>query len=64
MNIPPKYLSILKSYLRAFLAAILVAYMAGETSWKGLLAAGVAAVVGPLAKALDPSETAFGRGAE
>jgi len=59
-----KLVAIAGSYLRAALAAVIALYLAGETDLKNLLMAGVAAIAGPVLKALDPKETAFGRGSE
>jgi len=49
------------TYLRAAFASALALYMAGETSPKALRAVAVAAVAGPVLKALDPKATEFGR---
>jgi hypothetical protein len=54
--------AILATYLRAAIAAVLALYLSGVTDPKALLMAGIAAVAGPVLKALDPKETAFGRG--
>jgi len=59
-----KLVAMAGSYLRAALAAVIALYLAGETDLKNLLMAGVAAIAGPVLKALDPKETAFGRGSE
>jgi hypothetical protein len=59
-----KFTQIALSYGRAAFAAVMALYLAGETSPKALLAAGVAAVAGPVLKALDPKATEFGRGAK
>jgi hypothetical protein len=48
------------SYLRAAVAAVLAMYMAGITDPKVLANAFVAALAGPLLKALQPSEKEFG----
>ena len=56
--------AILATYLRAAIAAVLALYLSGVTDPKSLLMAGVAAVAGPVLKALDPKETTFGRGAK
>jgi hypothetical protein len=53
--------AIATTYLRAAFASALALYMAGETSPKALLAVAVAAVAGPVLKALDPKATEFGR---
>lgn len=50
------------SYLRVFAAAVLTLYLAGETDPKALWAAGVAAVVPPIIRWLDPHDTTYGRG--
>lgn len=48
------------SYLRAFAAASLTLYMAGETDWNKLFFAGCAAVLPPLLRWLNPKDSAFG----
>jgi hypothetical protein len=48
------------SYLRAALAAVIAMYMAGITDPKVLANAFVAALAGPLLKALQPNEKEFG----
>jgi len=55
-----KLKAIVTSYVRAAFAAVLALYLAGTTDPKTLALAGVAAVAGPLLKALDPSATEFG----
>jgi hypothetical protein len=50
------------SYARSFLSAVLALYLAGETDPKALLAAGVAAVLPPVLRWLNPNDKAFGRG--
>ena len=50
------------SYARSFLSAALALYMAGETNPKALLAAGVAAVLPPVLRWLNPNDPGFGRG--
>ena len=57
-----KVKAIATSYARAAVAAVLALYLAGTTDLKTLAMAGVAAVAGPVLKALDPSATEFGRG--
>lgn len=52
------------SYARVFVAAVLTLYLAGETSPKNLLAAGVAAVIPPLLRWLNPNDQAYGRGSQ
>lgn len=56
--------AILGSYARSFLTGALTLYMAGETDPRKLLAAGVAAVVPPLLRWLNPNDQAFGRGSQ
>ena len=53
--------AIAATYLRAAVASVIALYLAGVTDPKALLAAGVAAVAGPLLKALDPKATEFGK---
>ena len=53
--------AIAATYLRAAAAAVIALYLAGVTEPKALLSAGVAAIAGPLLKALDPNATEFGR---
>jgi hypothetical protein len=50
------------TYARAAMAAVLALYLAGNTDLKALATAAVAAVAGPLLKALDSSAPEFGRG--
>ena len=59
-----KLKAIATTYLRAAIASVIALYLAGETNPKNLLVAAVAAVAGPVLKAIDPTEKAFGRGAE
>ena len=55
-----KILSALSSYGRAFLAAALALYMAGNTDVKDLAMAGVAAIVPVILRALNPNDKNFG----
>ena len=48
------------TYVRAAVAAVIALYLAGTTDLKTLALAGVAAVAGPVLKALDPSASEFG----
>ena len=51
------------TYLRAGAAAIAALYLADPNRpIKEYLAAGIAAVAGPILKAIDPKATEFGRG--
>ena len=54
--------AMLGSYARSFLGAALALYLAGETDPKKLLAAGIAAVLPPVMRWLNPNDPAFGRG--
>lgn len=56
--------AIIATYLRAAASAVVALYLAGETSPKTLFAAGLAAVAGPVLKALDPKAKEFGRGSK
>jgi hypothetical protein len=57
--------SIVKTYLRAAAAAIAALYIASpDQPLKNYLAAGLAAVAGPVLKALDPKAKEFGKGAK
>jgi hypothetical protein len=57
--------AIIMTYLRAGAAAIAALYLADPNRpIKEYLAAGIAAVAGPILKAIDPKATDFGRGAK
>lgn len=57
--------AIAMTYLRAGAAAIAALYLADPNRpIKEYLAAGIAAVAGPILKAVDPKATEFGRGAK
>ena len=56
--------AILGSYARSFFTGALTLYMAGETDPRKLLAAGIAAVLPPLLRWLNPNDQAFGRGSQ
>jgi uncharacterized membrane protein YgaE (UPF0421/DUF939 family) len=64
MKMNAKMKSMLATYLRAGVAAVIALYLAGVTDPKALASAGIAAIAGPLLKALDPKNTEFGRGAK
>ena len=64
MKINAKMKSMLATYLRAGVASVIALYLAGGTDPKALATAGIAAIAGPLLKALDPKATEFGRGAK
>ena len=53
--------AIVATYLRAAAAAVIALYLAGVTDPKQLLSAGLAAVAGPVLKALDPNAKEFGK---
>jgi len=57
-----KALEILKSYLRAAVAAVLAAVTLGKTDPKDLAVAAAVAVAGPALKALDSKAKEFGIG--
>jgi hypothetical protein len=59
-----KLKAIVATYLRAAVASVLALYLAGETDPKNLLLAFAAAVAGPVLKAIDPKESAFGVGSK
>ena len=53
-----------KSYLRAAVAAVVALYMSGVQDPKVLANAFIAGLIGPLAKALQPSEKEYGLGSK
>lgn len=53
---------LLASYARSFASAVLTLWLAGETDPHKLIAAGVAAILPPLLRWLNPNDPAFGRG--
>ena len=56
-----KHKEMILSYVRVFLAAVLALYLAGETDVAMLWQAGVAAVLPPLVRWLNPNDTVYGR---
>lgn len=56
--------AIVATYLRAAAAAVIALYLAGVTDPRQLASAGLAAVAGPVLKALDPNAKEFGKGSE
>lgn len=48
------------SYGRSFLAACIAVYLAGVTDPKAIIGAGVAAILPPLLRWLNPADTGFG----
>ena len=63
-RIPTEVKAVAASYARVFLAAALTLYLAGERDLSALWAAGVAAVLPPLVRWLNPNDAAYGRSAE
>ena len=59
-----KLKAVVATYLRAGVASVLALYLAGVTDPKALATAGIAAVAGPLLKAMDPKAVEFGRGSK
>ena len=60
-RIPEQIKLVAASYARVFLAASLTLYLAGERDLSALWAAGVAAVLPPLVRWLNPNDESFGR---
>jgi hypothetical protein len=52
------------SYARSFVVAAAALYGAGTTDSKTLLIAGLAAIIGPAIRAINPKDPAFGYVAE
>jgi len=59
-----KLVAIAGTYLRAAFASVLAMYIAGITDPKALGSAFLASLAAPILKALDPKETAYGKGSE
>jgi predicted P-loop ATPase len=55
-----KLKAVLASYARTAVSAALAVYMTGNTDAKAMATAALAAIVGPLARALNPKDGAFG----
>ena len=53
--------AIAATYLRAAVASVIALYLAVVTDPKALASAALAAVAGPVLKALDPKATEFGK---
>jgi hypothetical protein len=53
--------AVVATYLRAAVASVIALYLAGITDPKALASAGLAAIAGPVLKALDPKATEFGK---
>jgi hypothetical protein len=63
MKISEQTKQVIYSYARSALAAVLAVAWAGETNASALLKAGLAAVIPPVIRWLNPEDTAFGKGA-
>jgi hypothetical protein len=59
-----KLVAIAGTYLRAAIASVLAMYIAGVTDPKALGSAFLASIAAPILKALDPKESAYGKGSE
>ena len=59
-----KLTAIASTYLRAGIASVIALWLAGVTDPKSLATAGIAAIAGPVLKALDPISADFGRGSK
>lgn len=56
-----EYKLMLASWGRVFLASMLALYMAGERDFDSLWQAGIAAVIPPVLRWLNPDDPSFGR---
>lgn len=61
-NIPKRDRAMLASWVRSFIAAVLTLWATGNNDWRDLFTAGLAAVVPPILRWLNPNDPAFGRG--
>lgn len=61
MHIPYTTKLMFASWGRVFLAAMLALYMAGERDWDTLWQAGLAAVIPPVLRWLNPNDPSYGR---
>ena len=52
------------TYLRAGIASAIALWLSGETDIKTIGLAALAAIAGPVLKALDPNASEFGRGSK
>lgn len=62
MRIPDRDRRMLASWGRSFLCAVLALWAAGNNDPRDLFAAGLAAVIPPMLRWLNPNDPAFGRG--
>jgi hypothetical protein len=60
MKLDPKVTAALASYGRAFISAAAALWVTGNTDPKGLIAAGLVAVIPVALRALNPKDPAFG----
>jgi len=56
MNISPKLYTILGTYARAFIAAVVTQYTVGNTSVKALFAAGMASIIPVILRWANPGD--------
>ena len=56
MNISPKVWTVLGTYSRAFIAAVVASYATGNTSIKALFAAGAASVIPVILRWANPGD--------
>ena len=56
MNVSPKVYTVLGTYARAFVAAVVTSYMTGNTSIKALFAAGAASVIPVILRWANPAD--------
>ena len=54
-------IEMLLSWVRVFIATMLVQFMAGVTDWKMIVNAGIASVIPMAIRWLDPQDKTFGR---
>jgi hypothetical protein len=52
--------TMIQSYIRTAISAAVAVWMTGNHDWKALAAAAGSAVLGPLMRALNPNDHAFG----
>lgn len=55
-NISPKVYTVLGTYARAFIAAVVTSYITGNTSIKALFAAGAASVIPVILRWANPGD--------
>lgn len=60
MKLDPKITAMLASWARSFIAAATALWATGNTDPKGLIAAGLAAVLPVALRAINPKDPAFG----